>query len=76
MDTDVKDKNSMPLKSRVRAALIAGACVFGLNMLVEWLLNRELVRTDFVISVVAGFFITLMVFLLLRHLPERDRKKN
>ncbi|MCL2281379.1 MAG: hypothetical protein FWC25_01800 [Dehalococcoidia bacterium] len=66
----------MPIKSRLRIALAAGACVFILNLLVEWLLNRELVKPDFLISVLAGVFVILVVFLLLRHVPKRDQGNN
>jgi multisubunit Na+/H+ antiporter MnhB subunit len=66
----------MPLKSRIRAALAAGVCMLLLNLLVEWLLNRELVRADFLISVVAGALVMLIVFLLLRHLPKKGSKNN
>jgi len=71
-----KAKTNMPLKSRVRAALIAGAFMLFANLLVAWLFSRELIRADFLISVVAGALVSAIVFLLLRHLPERDRKNN
>jgi len=66
----------MPIRARLLIALIAGAGMVLLNLLAEWLLNRELVRTDFLISVLAGVFVMLIVFLLLRHLPDRYRKNN
>ena len=66
----------MPIRTRLQIALIAGAGMILLNLLAEWLLNRELVMTDFLISAPAGVFVMLIVFLLLRHLPDRYRKNN
>ena len=53
---------------------MAGGIMFFLNLLVEWLFNRELVGEDYLISVVAGIFVTLLVFLLLRHLTDHSKK--
>ena len=67
-------KKTMTTKMKIRAALVAGGIMFCLNLLVEWLVNRELVREDYLISVVAGIVVTLLVFLLLRHLTDRSNK--
>jgi len=69
-----EDENIMTTKMKIRAALMAGGIMFFLNLLVEWLFNRELVGEDYLISVVAGIFVTLLVFLLLRHLTDHSKK--